>query len=310
VATLAEMLIQAAGAVVWRRAAPNPERGEIEVALVHRPKYDDWSLPKGKLAHREHVLVAAVREVREETGQQVALGFPLPTQRYTVQGRAKEVRYWAAMPRNGQVAPFTPTREVDNLCWLPVDQAKSLLTYARDGETIDALVAGPMGTVTIVLLRHGKAVERAKWTGDDRDRPLTTAGWAEAETLVDLLDAYDVSRVLTSAARRCLDTVRPYAERHGLPIEIEPAWSESGFADDPAPALASARRLLRSDQPTVLSGHRQVLPALAAELCRGSGVAPPVGELEVGAFWVLHAVDGRVAAIEHHEPTLPSSSTR
>jgi 8-oxo-dGTP diphosphatase len=305
VAALVEGLIRAAGAVVWRRAASNAKRGEVEIALVHRPKYNDWSLPKGKLARGEHVLAAAVREVQEETGQRVALGRPLPTERYTVEGRVKEVHYWAATSRNSQGASFAPNREVDDVRWLPVDQAKALLTHPRDIGVVDALVAAPVRTVTIVLQRHGEARKRVEWTGDDNERPLTEAGWAQAKTLVDLLDAYGISRVLSSDARRCVDTVRPYAERHGLRIEIEPTWSEAGFAVDRATALAKVRPLLDGDQPTVVSGHREVLPVLVAQLCQGSEVPSPVGEVDAGAFWVLHAADGRVVAIEHHEPASP-----
>jgi 8-oxo-dGTP diphosphatase len=312
VATLAEDVIRAAGAIVWRRG----NRGDAEIALVHRPKYDDWSLPKGKLARDEHVLAAAVREVREETGAQVTLGRPLPIQRYLVNGQPKEVHYWAATPvpgehdQQGQPALFTPNREVDRLLWLPVEEATARLTHPRDGDLVTTLMSGPLRTTPIVLLRHGKAVERADWTADDRDRPLNQDGQAEAERLADLLDAYAVTRVLTSDARRCIDTVRPYAQRRGLPVEVEPAWSESAFAADEATGLARVRPLARGDQPAVLSGHRQVLPKLAAQLCESSAVPPPPGELVVGGFWVLHIAEGKSVALEQHEPAPPGTVSR
>jgi 8-oxo-dGTP diphosphatase len=306
VAALAEDLIRAAGAVLWRPG----QRDSVEIALVHRPKYDDWSLPKGKLATGEHVLAAAVRELREETGQRVVLGRPLPTQRYVVDGQPKEVRYWSAWPVGERLAAFVPSREVDDLLWLPAAQARDRLTHARDGELVEALTAGPLRTTALILLRHCRAVGRDDWTGDDRERPLNADGEAAADRLGELLEAYAVACVYSSDARRCVDTVRPYAERHGLTIDLEPAWSESGFDADRETGLSRARGLLGSVTPTVLSGHRQVLPVLAAELCRGGDVPPPGGELEVGGFWVLHVAEGKVVALEHHQPAPPAPVSR
>ena len=109
-------VIRAAGAVVWRRGAAG-----TDIVLVHRPRYDDWSIPKGKTMPGEHVLLTAVREVAEEAGVRVALGRRLPTTHYVTEGRPKRVDYWAARP----VSPdaFTPNEEVDSLAWLPVADA-------------------------------------------------------------------------------------------------------------------------------------------------------------------------------------------
>ncbi|NBE50342.1 NUDIX hydrolase [Streptomyces boluensis] len=125
--------ILAAGCVLWRHARPG-----IEVCLVHRPKYDDWSHPKGKLKPGEDALAAAVREVQEETGHTCVPGPALPTARYVVGGRPKLVRYWAAEAGAGA---FVPNSEVDRVLWLPPGEARSLLTQARDRELIDAWLA-------------------------------------------------------------------------------------------------------------------------------------------------------------------------
>jgi 8-oxo-dGTP diphosphatase len=127
----------AAGALLWRRPPYGPPDGGIEVALVHRPKYDDWSHPKGKLKSGEDFLTAAVREVREETGMECVPGEPLPTARYLVNGRRKEVRYWAAEAVSGR---FVPSREVDRMLWLPPAAARHRLTHDRDRELVDALL--------------------------------------------------------------------------------------------------------------------------------------------------------------------------
>ncbi|MFH8678092.1 NUDIX hydrolase [Streptomyces lydicus] len=127
--------VRAAGCVLWRRAAS--EAG-LEIALVHRPKYDDWSHPKGKLKRGEDALVGAVREVAEETGMDCRPGAPLPTASYLANGRPKQVRYWAAEAVAGA---FTPSDEVDRLAWLSPTDARARLTQERDRPLIDALLA-------------------------------------------------------------------------------------------------------------------------------------------------------------------------
>ncbi|MDV9191525.1 NUDIX hydrolase [Streptomyces sp. SR27] len=127
--------VLAAGCVLWR---PAPTGHGIEIALVHRPKYDDWSHPKGKRKRAETAEACALREVYEETGQRCALGPRLPTAHYTVDGRPKEVDYWAARTLGGA---FVPSHEVDALVWLPPVQARTRLTQPRDRELLDAAIA-------------------------------------------------------------------------------------------------------------------------------------------------------------------------
>ncbi|MEV0371055.1 NUDIX hydrolase [Streptomyces sp. NPDC050636] len=127
--------IRAAGCVLWRHS---PSGEGIELALVHRPKWADWSHPKGKLKRGEDARQGAVREVLEETGVTCDLGPELPTARYQVEGRPKEVRYWAAEATGGS---FEPNREVDRMLWLPPAAACSRLTQARDKELVAALVS-------------------------------------------------------------------------------------------------------------------------------------------------------------------------
>ena len=110
------------------------------VILVHRPKYDDWSLPKGKLQEGEDEADAAVREVEEETGLRCRLGEELPTSSYQDRfGRDKTVRYWAMTPLDGHQASFVPNAEVDEVRWLTPDDALTLLSYARDREILRSL---------------------------------------------------------------------------------------------------------------------------------------------------------------------------
>src|SRR6266568_2624103 len=159
--------VRAAGAVLWR-----PGRHGLEVALVHRPRYDDWSFPKGKQAAGEHVLLTAVREVSEETGMRPALGRRLATTRYMAQGRSKQVDYWAARPAgpagdgpapDGPADGFVPNAEVDDLEWLPLAAARDRLSYDHDRPVLDGFAAGPAETAPLILLRHAFAVSKDDW---------------------------------------------------------------------------------------------------------------------------------------------------
>ena len=126
-------MIEAAGGVVWRRAA----RDQLQVLLVHRPKYDDWSLPKGKLSAGESALDAALREVLEETGLCCEPGAELPEVRYTDRfDRKKRARYWAMVVVDGT---FAVNDEVDAIRWVSLAEAADCLTYARDADVVAAL---------------------------------------------------------------------------------------------------------------------------------------------------------------------------
>ena len=130
---MSDTLVRAAGCVLWRRS---PVSGDLEICLVHRPKYDDWSHPKGKLKRGEDALAGALREVAEETGYTAVPGAQLPTVRYLANGRPKQVRYWAAEAVSGH---FAPNAEVDRILWLSPAAARSRLTQPRDRELVDAL---------------------------------------------------------------------------------------------------------------------------------------------------------------------------
>jgi 8-oxo-dGTP diphosphatase len=286
--------ILASGGVLWRADSDG-----VSVALVHRPKYDDWSLPKGKLEPDEHPLVAARREILEETGFRAVLGRPLGVQRYPVRGRDKEVRYWSAEVVEGA---FSPHAEIDDVVWLPPAQARSRVTRAADTTVLDAFAAGPVRTTPLILVRHADAVAREDWAGDDDERPLTPAGEAEARRLAALCSSYAVRRVLSSPALRCHATIGPYADAADVALKTDPALSERGFLRDPLASVSLVRECLRSDEGAVVCTHRPVLPPLLA-LVRATADCPvpddPLGEGEV---FVAHLAGERVVATERHTP--------
>ncbi|QNE23136.1 NUDIX domain-containing protein [Kribbella qitaiheensis] len=277
----------AAGGVVWRE-----QRGERQVLLVHRPRYDDWSLPKGKLVPDEHVLVAAHREIEEETGQRVTLGPSLGIQRYEVRKNGgsvpKMVHYWSAAI-DGKAREFEPNDEVDKLDWLGIDKARSRLSYPRDVDILDLLDGRAEVTSSLVLIRHAEAVKRKEWDRKDTDRPLTGEGESTAERLVAVLAALGVDRVLSSDAERCAATVAPYAGAIGKKIHLHREISERGYEADPDAMRGLGDKAWRPGKVTAICSHRPVLPALAREL------SLPVGKYAPAAFVVAHRIaDGRI----------------
>ncbi|MBL0749059.1 NUDIX hydrolase [Nocardioides sp. G10] len=280
--------VRAAGAVVTRKAGSK----EPQVLLVHRPKYDDWSFPKGKLDPGEHEVTAAVREVAEETGLDVRLGPALTPQRYRMSsGRWKHVDYWTAkVLGSDDVGRYRPNDEIDLVEWVPWKAATTRLTYPHDRETLAEAHPLRRRTHALVVLRHAKARSRGGWRKDDRLRPLLQLGEAQAERLVPLLSAFDVTAAHTSSSVRCVQTVRPYVDTTGWPTKLYDELSEEHASADGVVELVDA--LLHGSEGVVLCTHRPVLPTVIDAL----GVDDV--DLEPGAMLVVHHRRGRVVATE------------
>ena len=285
-------MIRAAGAVAWRRG---PDGGELEVLLVHRQKYDDWSLPKGKAEPGEPLPVTAVREVFEEGGARLVLGRRLNTVRYQAGGRPKRVHYWAASVRD-VAGEAVPNSEVDQVAWVPAGRAKERVSYHHDRRVLDDFASQPPDTVPLILLRHAKALPKDEWDGDDAGRPLEDAGRASAKALAPLLACFaPVARVISSVAVRCLDTVRPFAELTGAQVLAEQSLHVQSPGTDPADSAAMINGAIAAGGPVVCCAHRENLPVLQAAVTGALG--PPLGGrlpedwgdmLPTPGFWVLH----------------------
>jgi len=282
--------VVAAGAVVLRR-----DNGG-EVLLVHRPKYDDWAWPKGKQDPGEHVTATAVREVVEETGVEIRLGRPLPRQLYLVSGgRTKHVHYWTGwVMGDPDVSAYSANAEIDQVAWMGFDKARGMLTYADDVALLDLVVRHPRRTSALVVLRHARAHKRAAWDGPDERRPLADEGFDQADSLVPVLSAYGVTRVLSSPSLRCVQTVAPYAEDHVLAIEEVTGVEEE--AATPDSVNETVAMLLAQKESAVLCSHRPVLPDILTAL----GVVEE--PLAPGEMVVCHHRKGRVVAVERHLP--------
>ncbi|MEJ5946664.1 NUDIX domain-containing protein [Pseudokineococcus basanitobsidens] len=316
--------VRAAGALCWRL-----RDHRLEVLLVHRPRYGDWSFPKGKLEPGEHTVPAALREVAEETGLRVVLGRPLPAARYVLGGSGapgqggekgdkvvKTVAYWASAVHVDRLPRPPRPREVDRTAWFAVDEAQRRLTRRGDQVQLRALQAlhqdAALDTWPLVVVRHGHARPTTVWAHDEADRPLVASGRREAQQLAPLLAAWAPARVVSSPWERCLQTVRPFVEASGTRLVTKGRLTESAHRRDPDKVARYVGHLVDKGRPVVLCTHRPVLGtvlgALAGRAAGGTGAAAsiPAGDpfLAPGEALVAHVSrrSGRVVAVERHSP--------
>ena len=318
--------MRAAGALVWREKG-----GDLQVLLVHRPRYNDWSFPKGKLESGESLCTCAMREVAEETGVQVRLEQPLETIRYRLgDGTRKEVRYWAAreldrgspaLAARGRI-PRASRSEIDGVQWMGVKEARKRLDHAIDRDLLGSLVDlwedDKLDTWTLVLVRHARAVKRSVWNRpkkrtaeqDEATRPLTgDHGRARARALAPILAAYGVGRAISSPWKRCCDTMAPYCRAAGLKLELEPAITEHAHATAPKTTRKVVERALRMREgPVALCTHRPVLPAVmdvVAEYAPGKLLRSVPNRdpwLKTGEIMVIHMArrpHGKILSLIH-----------
>ena len=277
--------VLAAGALVWRL-----KNDKLQVLVVHRPRYDDWSFPKGKAEPGESMVLTAIREVAEETGRQIVLGRYLgKARRRLVSGRKKRTLYWAAQvlpeagPGEGLRAAVKPAskREIDKVRWWKVEKAARKLTHADDKRLLARLVdwyeSGQLQVHSLVLVRHAKAVSRATWgygINSEITRPLVMGrGQAQARDVAALLSAYGVRELVSSPWRRCVDTLAPYAHGCGLDLRSDEAFTEVSALMAPELMQASFRDLL--ERGSALTG----LPGRGPAGPQGRASAPE-GRLE------------------------------
>jgi 8-oxo-dGTP diphosphatase len=279
--------------VLWR---PGPL-----VCVVHRPRYDDWSLPKGKLKRGEHPLAAAVREVREETGM---CGFPqrrLPTVRYTLpSGQPKTVRFWSLRAAGDDGGPPPEGDEVDEVCWLPPAEAAALLSYPDDARVVAAFRPA---THALPLVRHGRAGKRDTHWGPDDARPLDDRGRAQAQALAPLLALFAPQRLLAATPVRCRQTLEPAGALLDVPVEADSAFDEPrpGETRQERAAVLAQRLtdLAAAREPVAVCSQGKVMPPALARLTGGEVDAYRTPK---GSGWLL-AFDGdRLVGADRLDP--------
>lgn len=312
---MTETAIYASGAVCWRVID-----GVAHILVVHRTKYADVTLPKGKVDPGESLPQAAQREVLEETGLKVALGVPLGITNYVISsGREKFVHYWAAEVTDAAVhaSTFVPNGEIAAIEWVPVRRARKYLSFERDVEIVNQWAAlfdeGVTRTFALIVLRHAKAASRSHWERPDALRPLTKLGVSQAASNVATVAAWRPKRIVTSDAVRCVATVAPLAAAYGIVPKrtkalSQDAW-EAGTATEGIRELVGKR--VRSRKTAVLCSHGPVLADILREISLATGTTAgsylrDAAALEVGEYSVVHLSTSNPAsgiiAIETHSP--------
>lgn len=285
--------IKAAGAVLWRRLSDDL----IQVALIHRPRYDDWSFPKGKVEEGESEIACAHREVLEETGFQSVFGPELCLVEYPVAESTKSVRYWAAEAIGDSKGAHDVT-EVDQLIWLTIEDAYSKLSRVGDKDVLSSFENFGGDTTPIILLRHGKAIAREEWDGDDGDRPLAQLGQLQAKRMLTMYMPFGVTEIHTSDAVRCYETVVPMARSLNLDTIYWSELSEYAFEKDKKAAIKVVQEIIESEVRAIVCGHNPVLPEIAARFIGKKNFKKLDHGLMPGESWILHHRDGEIVAID------------
>ncbi len=307
-------LVTAAGALVWRVG-----RAGLEVVVVHRPRYDDWSWPKGKLEREESFPAAGVREVFEETGLRIKLGIALPSAHYRLGDHSdKVVLYWTARGNHDPLPAPPRPQEVDRVEWVGVEEATQRLSRRGDRVQLEALIeaheSGLLDTYPLIVVRHGHARPRNVWGREDAERPLVSAGRAQATHLKETLAAWRPEKILSSPWVRCVQTVQPYAAGASLKVRTKGKLSEDGHRKDRAGTARLISKQIGKGVPLLICTHRPVLGTvlgvLAGYAAAGHSDDLPRHDpfLEAGEVLVAHIQrrTHRVIAVERH----PTSAAR
>lgn len=299
--------VVAAGAVPWR-----VKKDKLEVLLIHRPRYDDWSWPKGKLDPGETVPECAVREVEEEIGLKAPLGVPLPPIHYHVPAGLKVVHYWAVDVGTATLRP--DGKEVDSVMWCPPEKAAALLSNPSDRAPLEHLAAAhdrnELDTWPLLVIRHAKAKPRSSWSKAEGDRPLAATGARQARAVGRLLQAWSPPRVATSPWTRCVATVAPYAKAVDAKVKLHEALTEHLHGRSPHKTANVVESLFDKERAVALCTHRPVLPTVFAQLgkhmnARLRSLLPAADPyLSPGEILVCHVsrVKGKIVALEQFRP--------
>ena len=306
-----EVAVTAAGAIPWRLNSANKD--QLEVLLIHRPRYDDWSWPKGKIDPGETIPECAVREVEEEIGLIAPLGIPLPPIHYHVPAGLKVVHYWAVDVDGAALLP--DGTEVDSVMWCPPEKAARLLSNPSDIEPLQHLVnahdRGELATWPLLIVRHAKAKPRSSWTKAEGDRPLAATGARQAQALGRLLGSWKPKRIVSSPWVRCVATIAPYAKAADAKVKLNEALTEHRHGRSPHKTAAVVEALFDKQRAVAVCTHRPALPTVLKQL--GKHMSSRLRDLlpssdpflAPGEIVVCHVARGsknKVVAVERFKP--------
>lgn len=285
--------IQAAGTIVWRRN----ESGEVEVAIIHRPKYDDWSFPKGKCEAGEDSIACAYRETVEETGFEIRFKEFLGEISYSAEGTAKRVKYWSAKFLRQVGTPLQG--EVDQVLWKSPNETEELLSRESDREILKRFLGTELDTQVLILLRHAKAIAREDWQNEDLDRPISAVGEQQAKRLISTLTPFGIREIHSSSAVRCYETINPLARALSLDYFFTDSLTEYVFTKNAARTFKYIDRLLENGEPTLVCGHNPILPQYLAEKYSRQSFEINEAALKPGEAWILHHIGKEVISVDH-----------
>jgi 8-oxo-dGTP diphosphatase len=287
-------MIRAAGALLWRETTERT----IEIALIHRPKYDDWTLPKGKIEEGETALQCAYRELIEETGITASFTRQLGTVEYEESGQRKRVIFWAAQCAK-DASQFIANEEVDQLEWLSPELALSKASHESDQEIIENFLSQSPRTDTLIILRHTKALERGDWDEEDSQRTLDELGFDQAQLLIKHLQPFAIEEIYTSDFTRCVQTVTPLAHSRGLSITQVPSLNEYTFNEDPLRAVSFANALKQDEKNILICSHNPVIPTMLRGILNTKLKNKDLIKLEPGDAWIVHRVQGEIVGLDY-----------
>ena len=287
-------MIRAAGALLWRET----QERDIEIALIHRPRYDDWSLPKGKIEMGETALQCAYREVLEETGLRAAFTRQLGSVEYEESGQKKRVIYWAAQAASESIH-FVANEEVDQLEWHNAQAAIEKVTHDSDKEIIANFIEQSAHTETLIILRHTKALQRGDWDEVDSLRTLNEQGFDQAQLLIKHLEPFAIEEIYTSDYTRCVQTVTPLAHSRGLSITQVPSLNEETFETDPTRSVAFANALKQDEKNILICSHNPVIPTMLRGILNTKLKNKDLIKLEPGDAWIVHRIKGEIVGLDY-----------
>ncbi|MGY3320044.1 NUDIX hydrolase [Arthrobacter sp. TE12232] len=303
--------VTAAGAIPWRLNSVNKD--QLEVLLIHRPRYDDWSWPKGKIDPGETIPECAVREVWEEIGLVAPLGIPLPPIHYHVPAGLKVVHYWAVDVNGAALVP--DGKEVDSIMWCSPEKAARLLSNPSDVEPLEHLASaharGELKTWPLLVVRHAKAKPRSSWSKAEGDRPLAATGMRQAQAVGRLLQAWKPARIVSSPWLRCVATIAPYAKAADAKVKLNEALTEHRHGRSPHKTAAAVEALFDKQRAVALCTHRPALPTVLKQLEKHMNSRlrdelpssdPYLAPGEMIVCHVAHGNKNKVVAVERFRP--------
>jgi len=289
--TTVTAVVRAAGGVLHRT-----RKDKVEVLMVHRPRYDDWSLPKGTLDDSESYPVAALREVEEETGFTGRLGATIGSIGYGTKRGPKVVRYWLVEAERGE---FAPNSEVDEVAWVTPDKARKIASYTRDTNVLDRAtqLIDDNRRSTVYLLRHANAGQRERSNVADHERPLSKKGQRQVAQLNRRFLRLPLTRIETSYFVRCEQTIEPLAASLDIVPGHEPTIVEGGSPE----AVIQFFRSLHGES-ALLSSHGDIISGVIGQLAAEGVEFDSDLEWKKSSVWELDLARGRVTGGRYTPP--------